>query len=136
MIWMLFDYLKQATNRHSYTDYEDLASVKLHGMRLGNFWQSWKFVLRNITFQPAKDVLEYLVWTQVKDCDLIKDECAIYSRKTKKDPAKKSYSALQTIIESYLEGTTRQQPSSTQGLHNRAWRGWCRSARNASRWKR
>ncbi len=50
--------------------------------------------------QPAKDVLEYPVWTQVKDCELNKDECAIYSRKTKKDPAKKSYSALETIIES------------------------------------
>ena len=84
MIWMLFDYLKQASNRHSYTDYEDLASVKLHGKRLGKFWESWKFVLRSITKKPAKDVLEYLVWTQIKDCELIKDECAIYSRKTKR----------------------------------------------------
>ena len=49
MIWMLFDYLKQASNRHSYTDYEDLASVKLHGKRLGKFWESWKVVLRSIT---------------------------------------------------------------------------------------
>ena len=40
MIWMLFDYLKQASNRHSYTDYEDLASVKLHGKRLGKFWEA------------------------------------------------------------------------------------------------
>ena len=35
MIWMMFDYQKQANSRHSYTDYEDLASVKLHGKRLG-----------------------------------------------------------------------------------------------------
>ena len=71
MIWLLFDYLKQTTNRHSYTDYEDLASVKLHGKRLGKFWESWKFVLRNITKAPADDVLEHLVWQQIKDCDLI-----------------------------------------------------------------
>ena len=104
---MLFDYLRQASNRHSYTDYEDLASVKLHGKRLGKYWESWKFVLRNITKQPASDVLEYLLWTQVQGCELIKDECAIYSRKTKKDPTKKSYNALKTIIESRGHDTTR-----------------------------
>ena len=99
---MLFDYLKQATNRHSHTDYEDLASVTLHGKRLGKYWESWKFVLRNITKKPATDVLEHLVWQQIKDCDLIKDECGIYSRKIKKDPRKKSYAVLKTIILSLI----------------------------------
>ena len=42
----------------------------------------------------------------VKDCDLIKDECGIYSRKTKKDPRKKSYEVLKATIESYLEDPT------------------------------
>ena len=67
-----------------------------------------------MTAQPAKDVLEYLVWTQVQDCDLIKDECAIYSRKTKKDQSKNSYSALKTIIESYLE---RVRHDNNQAAH-------------------
>ena len=137
MIWVLFDYLKQANNRHSFTDYEDLASVKLHGKRLGKYWEAWKFVLRNITKQPASDVLEYLVWTQIQNCELIKDEGAIYSRKTKKGPSKKSYVTLKTIIEAYLERTRHDNNSAAhkQFIKQLGADGVC-CARNACRGKR
>ena len=89
----------------SFTDVEDLASIQLHGNKLGKYWAAFKYLLRGFPKDkmPSDDVLEYMVWKQIKGCELIKNEITIYKQKTTKDKSKKSFKVLKTIIEDYLD---------------------------------
>jgi hypothetical protein len=88
LMWMLLEYNKRDSAATSFTDLEDLASVTLHGGKLGKYWSAFKYLLRGFSKQPPDDVLEYLVWKQIRGCDLIKNEITIYKQKTTKTRAR------------------------------------------------
>ena len=41
LVWMLIDYNKRDSAATSFTDMEDLASVQLHGNKLGKYWAAF-----------------------------------------------------------------------------------------------
>ena len=45
LVWMLFDYNKRDSAASSFTDIEDLASVTLHGNKIGKYWSALKYLL-------------------------------------------------------------------------------------------
>ena len=65
LVWMMLEYNKRDGAASIYTDMEDLASVQLHGNKIGKFWSAFKYLLRGFDKKPEDDVLEYLVWKQI-----------------------------------------------------------------------
>ena len=60
-----------------------------------------------------------ILWKQIKGCEPLKDEIAIYKRKTTKDRKKKSFKVLKNIISSYLIRTRREHNEAATHAFNK-----------------